>query len=217
MAFARDSRENSFIARLWATQRVGFLSAEKRNNGGSREIDDEIRELGERYSIPTEFTSYLVLAPGMEVGDFTGRGMRRDAVAATGSAANAPAPAPVAMKQQVFESARASAEQRAATSLADADGSLSKSADIRRVGSRTFQLRGGKWVDMARRDSTQVVKVRAFSEAYFKLIDAIPELRDVFAIGDKVVVAGKGIAIEIGDDGMSTIDATRLRQVQDGW
>ena len=217
VAFARDSRENSFIARLWATQRVGFLSAEKRNNGGSREIDDEIRELGERYSIPTEFTSYLVLEPGMEVGDFTGRGMRRDAVAATGSAANAPAPAPVAMKQQVFESARASAEQRAATSLADADGSLSKSADIRRVGSRTFQLRGGKWVDMARRDSTQVVKVRAFSEAYFKLIDAIPELRDVFAIGDKVIVAGKGIAIEIGDEGMSTIDATRLRQVQDRW
>ena len=39
----------------------------------------------------------------------------------------------------------------------------------------------------------------------------------MFAIGDKVVVAGKGIAIEIGDDGMSTIDATRLRQVQDRW
>ncbi len=58
--FPDRDRENSFVARLWATQRVGYLSAEKRNNGGSSEIDDEIRSLGERYGIPTEFTSYLV-------------------------------------------------------------------------------------------------------------------------------------------------------------
>ncbi len=58
--FPDRDRQNSFVARLWATQRVGFLSAEKRNNGGSSEIDDEIRMLGERYGIPTEFTSYLV-------------------------------------------------------------------------------------------------------------------------------------------------------------
>ena len=67
VAFPSSSRENSFVARLWATQRVGYLSAEKRKNGASREIDDEIRQLGERYAIPTEFTSYLVLEPGMQV------------------------------------------------------------------------------------------------------------------------------------------------------
>ncbi len=218
VAFARDSRENSFIARLWATQRVGFLSAEKRNNGGSREIDDEIRELGEKYSIPTEFTSYLVLEPGMDPRDFTGRGVRAEAVATTGAAANAAAPPPaVAMKQQVFERARASAEQRSATSLADADMSLSKSSDVRRVGARTFRLRGETWIDMARRDSMQVIKVRAFSEAYFKLIETIPELRDAFAIGDKVIVAGKAIAIEIGEEGLASMDEPRLRQIQERW
>ena len=63
--FPERSRENSFVARLWATQRVGYLSAEKRKNGGSREIDDEIRDLGERFGIPTEFSSYLVVEPGM--------------------------------------------------------------------------------------------------------------------------------------------------------
>ena len=64
--FPERSRENPFVARLWATQRVGYLSAEKRKHGGSREINDEIRELGERYGIPTEFSSYLVLEPGMQ-------------------------------------------------------------------------------------------------------------------------------------------------------
>src|ERR1041385_4598327 len=61
--FPDRERENSFVARLWATQRVGYLSAEKRRNGGSSELDAEIRALGERYGIPTEFTSYLVQEP----------------------------------------------------------------------------------------------------------------------------------------------------------
>ncbi len=65
MVFLESSRENSFIARLWATQRIGYLSAEKRRHGGSTEVDNEIRELGERYGIPTEFSSYLVVEPGM--------------------------------------------------------------------------------------------------------------------------------------------------------
>src|SRR5205807_9610127 len=63
--FPDRERENPFVARLWATQRIGWLAAEKRKNGGSSEIDDEIRSLGERFSIPTEFTSYLVQEPGI--------------------------------------------------------------------------------------------------------------------------------------------------------
>ena len=60
-------RDNEFIPRLWATQRVGWLSAERRRNGPSPELDDEMRELGERYGIPTELTSYFVKEPGMVV------------------------------------------------------------------------------------------------------------------------------------------------------
>src|SRR5687767_13232949 len=85
VAFGRDSRENSFIARLWATQRVGYLSAEKRRHGASREIDDEIRELGEKFAIPTEFTSYLVLEPGMNRRAMDASG-RLDNVVVTGAA-----------------------------------------------------------------------------------------------------------------------------------
>jgi hypothetical protein len=59
---------NAFVSRLWATQRVGFLSAERRRNGGNPELDQEIRTLGERYSIPTMFTSYMVIEPGVQVG-----------------------------------------------------------------------------------------------------------------------------------------------------
>ena len=65
--FPDRDRRNSFVARLWAAQRAGWLSAERRRNGASPELDDELRELGTRYGIPTELSSYLVLEPGMQV------------------------------------------------------------------------------------------------------------------------------------------------------
>src|SRR5688572_19080819 len=122
VAFPSSSRENSFIARLWATQRVGYLSAEKRKNGRSREIDDEIRQLGERYAIPTEFTSYLVLEPGMQPLRRTMSATARldNAVvtgAASGVAVAPPQPA-VAEQSRAFEAARAASKQRDATNLA---------------------------------------------------------------------------------------------------
>jgi hypothetical protein len=143
-------------------------------------------------------------------------GLRLNNVVVTGAATGAAAPPPATVSAKAFESARAAAEQRAATSLAAADESdMAKSAGVRRVGSRTFALRGDTWVDTRKTDSMQVTKVRAFSEAYFKLIEAIPELREVFALGDKVIVAGKGIAVATGDDGVATVDEAKLRQIQE--
>ena len=66
--FADESTDNGFIPRLWAAQRIGYLSAERRRHGGNIELDGEIRALGERYGIPTEFTSYLVQEPQIVAG-----------------------------------------------------------------------------------------------------------------------------------------------------
>jgi Ca-activated chloride channel family protein len=215
-SFPESSRENAYIARLWATQRVGYLTAEKRKSGGSREIDDEIRQLGEKYAIPTEFTSYLVLEPGMRR-DMRSRGV--DAVV-TGAATAPPPPAmarPESSRQ--FEAAREAAKQRSATNLAAADeADLTDAAgSTRRVGTRVFALRGERWTELRKTQPATVVKVKAFSEAYFKIMEQIPELREVFAIGDKVLVSGRDVSIEIGADGMETISDAELRRIQSGW
>ena len=65
--FRERERANPFVGRLWAAQRIGWLAAEKRRNGGSTELNNEIRTLGERFGIPTEYSSYLVLEPGMDL------------------------------------------------------------------------------------------------------------------------------------------------------
>jgi len=218
-----SSRENSFVARLWATQRIGYLSAEKRKNGASHEIDDEIRELGERYAIPTEFTSYLVVEPNMPQAQLTGvvtgvaTGMiRGDAK----SSATMSAPASMATAAKAFESARAASEQRATTNLAAADAideTSSRSKDARRIGSRLFKLSGDTWTDAARSNTARTVTIKPFSEAYFKLIDAIPELREVFSLGDKVIVAGRALTIKLAETGFATISDDQLRDIQRSW
>lgn len=221
VAFPAESRENSFVARLWATQRVGYLSAEKRKNGGSREIDDEIRQLGEKYAIPTEFTSYLVLEPGMQgvLGARASGVTMTDNLIVTGVAAAA-AP-PISARSVQFEAARAASKQRAATSLAAADEADARrdggAGATRRVGHRSFTLNGERWVDSRRGNSVNVVKVRAFSEAWFKLIDALPELKEVFALGDRVLVAGRDVTIESGPDGKEVLSESELRIIRSRW
>src|SRR5262245_13092361 len=114
--FPDRERQNPFVARLWATQRVGFLSAEKRKNGGNHELDEEIRVLGERYGIPTEFTSYLVVEPRLA---FARNG------AAQGQGRMAPAAMPAATRADqrtyAFEAAKAASAQRQASSVAMMD------------------------------------------------------------------------------------------------
>ncbi|MDE3128546.1 MAG: hypothetical protein KGL38_11105, partial [Gemmatimonadota bacterium] len=204
--FARSAGDNRFIPRLWAAQRIGYLSAEKRKNGGSPELDDEIRRLGERYGIPTEFTSYLVQEPRYAA-DAIG-GVRRGAMPAsvqlngvvvTGvaggvAAANAPA--------AQFEAAKLAASQRQMKTMAALDSLTAAvpsmgGAATRTVNGHTFTLRDGRWTDGRLTDSTRVVQVQLYSKSYFTLLDRIPELRAMAALGDRVVMVGRNVAIEV--------------------
>lgn len=206
--FPREERDNAFVPRLWATQRIGWLSAEKRKSGGSREIDDEIRQLGERFGIPTEFTSYLVLEPGMVAnappqlrlrGQSDARQLHGAAATGAVSGVGAPAAPPAAAQ---FEQAREAARQRSATSLAAADMAAAEFSQesARRAGNRMFARDGERWVDSRFKSELRVYKVKAYSAAYFALLDNLPDLRDALAIGDKVVVAGRSVAVEVVPD-----------------
>jgi Ca-activated chloride channel family protein len=226
-------RDNAFVPRLWATRRIGWLSAARRQNGASPEVDDELRTLGERYGIPTELTSYLVQEPQIMVD-------RRRAVAG-GVATNAPFPStvvPAEAPMAKFEAARKSTEQRDAKSVgamdkdalsaymitgagrAGATGSDSSAGRVdgaKRVGDHLFARRNGRWTDIAFKDGTKVVKIKAFSPAYFAVLDAIPELRAAFAVGDSVLVAGKHVAIEVGSAGAEQLGDAELRSLKEQW
>jgi Ca-activated chloride channel family protein len=213
--FPERSRENPFVARLWATQRVGYLSAEKRKHGGSQEINDEIRQLGERYGIPTEYSSYLVLEPGMNPRRVLGAGGNQlQSVTVTGAATRTAAPAAPAAVQ--FEAAKSAAAQRSATNLsaADAAAGMRDEANIRRAGNVTFVLSDNVWTDVRYKKTGTVLQVKPFSDAYFKLLEMLPDLREPFSVGERVIVAGRSMAIELtaaGKERLTDGDVTLIR------
>ena len=217
--FPERSRENPFVARLWATQRVGYLSAEKRKHGGSQEINDEIRDLGERFGIPTEFSSYLVVEPGMNRNRRDMAGGSLGQVVVTG-ASSAPAPATVQ-----FEAAKSAAAQRSATNLSAADAavgmgdsaSVSRGGNVTRAGNVTFVLRDGVWTDVRYKKSGMVLQVKPFSDAYFKLIEMVPDLREPFSVGERAIVAGRSLAIELTPSGKESLTDRDVALIRDRW
>ena len=69
--FLGNEPGNTFIPKLWAARKAGVLTTQVRLHGASRELVEEIRQLGLRYGILTEYTSYLVEEPGMSLDDAT--------------------------------------------------------------------------------------------------------------------------------------------------
>jgi len=217
--FPDRERENSFVARLCATQRVGYLSAEKRRNGGSSELDAEIRSLGERYGIPTEFTSYLVQEPqAMPV-----RTVQLDMAGARQRAAGSASPAPTV----AFEQAKAASAQRAVTnmamidSLASVAGGVARgdkdAAGARRIDGRTFTLSDGAWTDARYHPGMQTTTIKPYSKAYFDIVQQLPELKQVFALGGRLIVVGKASAIRLDDSGVSELSAAALASLTRSW
>lgn len=76
------SARNGYIARLWATRKIGFLLGEIREHSASgvnradpkmKELVDEVVRLSTRYGVMTEYTSFLATEPGVRLSTAHGR------------------------------------------------------------------------------------------------------------------------------------------------
>ncbi|HEU0115620.1 MAG TPA: VWA domain-containing protein, partial [Thermomicrobiales bacterium] len=175
-SFATSGGE-SFLPRLWATRKVGYLLDQIRLNGESNELVDEIVDLSVRYGIVTPYTSYLVTEPDV----LTDAG--RDA-AIEQAQAQAAAPTVVSGAGAV-DKAQASATLREANvaaplpaTVAGADGAPVAVEDVvRAAGDRTFVLRDDVWTDTTFDPEKMTPRQVAFgSEDYFALLNDHPEL-----------------------------------------
>src|SRR5690349_23462441 len=189
-----------YVQQLWAARKAGALSREIRLHGANPEIVTELKRLALRYGILTEYTSYLVQEPG---------------VVAARSDLMPPRPAP-ADQAGAAAVGRAKAEKRMAGSLnldavvvtaaADSLAAAERGGATRtqRVGGRMFMWRDSTWTDIAHGDSLRVVTVEPFSDAYFALLRALPELRGPAALGSSVLVAGRRVSLKIAAGGKTT-------------
>jgi len=76
------SARNGYIARLWATRKIGFLLGQIREHTASgvnaadpklKELVDEVTRLSTLYGVMTEYTSFLATEPGMNFASVDGQ------------------------------------------------------------------------------------------------------------------------------------------------
>jgi Ca-activated chloride channel family protein len=210
--FPLRAEKNDWLPRLWATRRVGWLMEQIRSNGESKELREEVTELGTRFGIVTPYTSFLALEPG-ERGEanapvaLQGRavGVRirgsNSLPAQAGSPPPPPAPPPPPPSPIVVTGAEAVAQSRASRTMQDAvtvdeasTGAAGNAATVQRVGDRTFYMREGVWTDAEIRADTRLPEtvVTFGSEEYYALLARVPALARYFALGQQVMVVLDG-------------------------
>jgi Ca-activated chloride channel family protein len=182
----RDRGGESFIPRLWATRKIGYLLSQIRLHGESKELVDEIVSLSVRYGIITPYTSFLVEETEKALTD-AGREIiveKEVQVMAT------PAPA---------FGAGAVEKSIAQESLRGADTvSAPTTAEVKHVSDKSFVLRDGVWTDtLYEPDRMETVKVGFGSDGYFDLLSARPAWGKYFALGQHVIVVLEGRAYEV--------------------
>ena len=202
-SFPARSTDNDFLPRLWASRRVGFLIEQIRLNGETKELRDEVTDLGTKYGIVTPYTSYLAI-DGASGSDNT---FMVDGQASSGGG-NRPSPKAARQMMEMRSGAGAvqlSTQQNRLKSnnslIADKDGKDSKedllvanSATKRFVGNKTFNNENGVWIDteFAAAAKLPEIIVKFGSDEYYDLAVKDPELARYLSLGNKVVVVWKG-------------------------
>lgn len=192
--FPERSDKNDFLPRLWASRRVGWLLEEIRRNGDSKEVRDEITELGTRYGIVTPYTSYLAT-------DGTLVNARRDSEESRRLRASAPAKVAVSsgadavqmsvqqnsMKENVFM-VEDKKKDRAERILVD------NSSSNQFVANKNFFNQSNVWVDSDFKAESRLPEttVKFGSNEYYALLKTNRSLAQYFALGEQVVVVQNG-------------------------
>ncbi len=162
---------SSFLPRLWATRRIGYLLEAIRMNGEEKELVDEVRNLGLKYGIVTPYTSFLVTEK------------ERQTIAAAAPAAQEALAARKTTGVGAFKAAQVSQKFKELDQASEA-----VSEQIRYRADRTFYLKDGFWVDSLYKEGEAVEDVEFGSDEYFALLSRKPGLAKYLSVAPNLIV-----------------------------
>ncbi len=219
LKFPARAEDNSFLPRLWATRRVGWLVEQIRSNGENKELRDEIVDLGTRFGIVTPYTSYLATDGSERAADSSsfalqnsvGRRNTRQDLSVNGRSVGSgngngmgnlskrmpPSAKPEQNQATTGQSAvqaskNAQLQQMTETVAADNDETI-KIGTVKKIDAKTFYLENGVWIDseFKEEDKLAETKLRFASDEFFNLIKREKDLARYFAVGEQVVLVWK--------------------------
>jgi len=200
--FEAGASRHDYVPQLWATRKIGYLVDQIRLNGETRELRDEVANLGITYGLVTPYTSYLAVDdsefpvfPRADLGGDWDR--RRSGWGATrgggweGDADETATAVPMAEDGNfaLGNSGRAAVEaSEEARRMREQQWSDNR-ANVRHMGGRQMNLgRDGVWRDnrSLANASAERLNVRYMSDAYFRLLELRPEVARMVSVGDRV-------------------------------
>ena len=213
----RENDGSRYIEQLWASRKAGALSREIRLHGQTRETMEALKQLALRYGILTEYTAYLVQEPNVAVRQREADSLMRVPAAAPAEQAGAGSVNRAERDRSMAEAVQLEAiVVTSAAEKARFDEVLRARSGInptQRVGGRLFIMRDSTWTDLGHGDSLRVVTVEPYSDAYFALLKALPDLRESAALEPAVLVAGRRASIKIGTGGKTRWNPGELERL----
>ncbi|MCX7717033.1 MAG: VIT and VWA domain-containing protein [Candidatus Sumerlaeaceae bacterium] len=234
--FPETETGNAFVEKLWGTRKIAYLLDEIRQHGESRELKDEVVALAKRYGVVTPYTSFLVAedepvtreqpvarraeprwdrrvggpVPSERVGmpAVAQDGQFFDTPSAALARKSAEAAPPAALSLQAQSGQEAVRASMMVSELKRAQRVTEGGATMRSASGRTFVWAGDGYVDsdIGPEDRT-ILRIKYLSDAYFAALRLVPDLKDAFALGERVRIKTARGVVEIGPEGKETLDA----------
>ena len=236
------STEASFLPRLWASRKIGYLLDEIRDEkdpARRKEIEEQIIGLSKEFGVLTPYTAMFVPEPGTtdfggllplgatrRSGGSLGGGMAGGAGGGVTDLFKNRSRTPTTGESAVnlSQSARGGRAQNQAGNLAaitsqsgvDKKLAEAQARQIQYSGSRAFYQRGANWEDGTYdpKKQTELVKIKLYSDAYFALVRRSGSWAKWAAVGENVVVvANAKQAIQFGDEGKEKLTDKELTEL----
>ncbi len=167
--------ERSFIEKLWAERRVGYLIDEIDLHGQNKELVDEIVRLSTRHGILTPYTSFLAdertdLYASVQNNLKASANLQFMETETSGAAGVGQRVAKMKRK------ARRRAPVVGAQVAVDLEGREQVVQTVQNLGLKTFYQKNGRWIDstVTKDQEKQVIKLVQYSDAYFDVIRKLP-------------------------------------------
>jgi Ca-activated chloride channel family protein len=191
-----DREEFAFVSRLWAQKKIGWLIEQIRLKGENKEYVDEIVKLSTRYGIMTEYTSFLA-REDVNIHDVAGnvaethRNLKARTSVQTGVGG-----VNQAMQSGAMQTANQAPGQ---AQFLNEEGRMVTMKTVKIIGSKTFYLKKGVWVDSEYREGMKIVELKQFDNPYFDLANKAPTQAQymTFAPKESIIVVIDGVAYKI--------------------
>ena len=221
MEFKRRDSDNAFVDNIWANRKVSHLLTQIRFNGENKELVESVKALGEEYGIVTPYTSYLVTEQKEELaaverevlnmrGGASDRKMHSAQMArdrkseadeeALGGAGFFDALTNVAAAPKSASGKGAVMSSRVQKKIANTEQSTEMLITMKRIINKTFYLKDGIWTEQGIDNQKSAIEIKFLSDEYFNLLQKNDQIKNILAVGEKIVFKWEGKIYKIVDE-----------------